>query len=126
LKSKIELGTLSFRLDIDEKLSLTQAFKGMRELICFSSEIGRVLKAHIISGFIRAAFKKAGFVPCAVLVVVGGSGMLKSHYVPHITQLYNRVDGIGCDTRFNSIQRFIEDIIGEYAIGRENLQCPVL
>ncbi len=114
LKSKIELGTLSFRLDIDKKLSPIQAFEGIRELICLSSEIGRVLIAHVISGFIRAAFKKVGFVPCAVLVIVGESGMLKSHYVPHITQLYNRVDGIGCDTRFNSTQRFIEDIIGEH------------
>ena len=40
--------------------------------------------------------------------------MLKSHYVPHITQLYNRADEIRCDTRFNSTQRFIEDTIGEH------------
>ncbi len=114
LESKIELGTLPFRLDIDKELSPTQAFEGMRELICLSSEIGRTLIAHVISGFIRTAFKEAEFVPCSVLIVVGESGMLKSHYVPHITQLYNRLDGIVCDTRFNSTQRFIEDIIGEH------------
>ena len=41
-----------------------------------------------ISGIIRAAFKEAGMTPCAVLVIVGKSGMLKSHYVPHLVQLY--------------------------------------
>ncbi len=115
MESKVKMETLPFRLDIDKKLSTSQAFEGMREIICLSPEIGRILVAHVISGFIRAAFKKAGLVPCAVLVVVGESGMLKSHYVPQITQLYNRADGIGCDTRFNSTQRFIEDIIEEHS-----------
>lgn len=114
LKSQIELGILPFRLDIDTELLPNQAFEGMRESICLSSEIGRLLVAHVISGLIRAAFKEAGFTPCAVLVVTGDSGMLKSHYVPLITQLYNRADGISCDTRFNSTPRFIEDLLAEH------------
>lgn len=114
LKSKIKLADIPFRLDIDMKLSKKQVFEGARELICLSPEIGRVLVAHVISGFTRAAFQEVGFTPCAVLVVVGESGMLKSHYVPQLTQLYNRADGIGADTRFNSTQCFIEDIIGEH------------
>lgn len=114
LKIEIDLNIFPFRLDIDAKLSLKQTFEGMRELICLSPEIGRVLIAHVMSGLIRAAFKEARFIPCAVLVVTGESGMLKSHYVPHITQLYNRIDGIKCDTRFNSTQCFIEDIISEH------------
>lgn len=101
------------RLDIDPTLSTVQAFEGMRELIDLSTEVGRVLVAHVISGLTRAAFKKAGFTPCTVLIVNGKSGMLKSHYVPQITQLYNRSDGIGADTRFNSTKRFIEDILSE-------------
>lgn len=112
---EIKLKKNLFRLDIDEKLTSREVFEGMRELICLSPEIGRMLVAHVISGIIRAAFKKAGFTPCAVLVVVGESGMLKSHYVPHLTQLYNRNDGIKAETRFNSTSRFIEDILYEYS-----------
>jgi hypothetical protein len=114
IEPKIELRQLPFRLDIDTNLPADQAFKGMRKLICLSPEIGRILIAHVISGFIRAAFRKAGLIPRTVLVVKGESGMLKSHYVPHITQLYNRADEIRCDTRFNSTQRFIEDTISEH------------
>ena len=114
LKFEIDLEALPFRLDIDTKLSPDQAFDGMRELICLSPEIGRVLVAHVVSGLVRAAFKEAGFTPCTVLIVTGKSGMLKSHYVPQITQLYNRADGIKVDSRFNSTQRFIEDIISAH------------
>lgn len=114
LKFEVDLAALPFRLDIDTKLSLNQAFDGMRELICLSPEIGRVLVAHVISGLVRAAFKEVGFIPCAVLIVTGKSGMLKSHYVPQITQLYNRADGIKVDSRFNSTPRFIEDIISAH------------
>ena len=113
IEPKIKSGSCLFRLDIDEKLSENQAFDGIRKLICLSPEIGRVLVAHVISGLVRAAFKEAGFIPCTVLVVTGKSGMLKSHYVPQITQLYNRAEGIGADTRFNSTKRFIEDFLSE-------------
>ncbi len=111
LESKIKLKALPYRLDIDKELSPSEAFEGMRELLGLSPEVGRPLIAHVISGFIRTAFREAGMVPRTVLVIEGKSGMLKSHYVPHITQLYNRADEIGCDTRFNSTQRFIEDTI---------------
>lgn len=109
------LEQLPFRLDIDTEIPLNEAFEGMKQLICLSPEIGRVLIAHVISGFIRMAFKEAGLIPCAVLVIVGESGMLKSHYVPQLTQLYNRADGISCNTRFNSTQCFIEDMISEHS-----------
>lgn len=109
-----ELGQLPFHLDIDENIPPIEAIDGMMELIRLSPEIGPVLVAHVISGIIRAAFKKAGMIPCAVLVIVGKSGMLKSHYVPHLAQLYNRADGIGPVTRFNSTTRFIEDALYEY------------
>lgn len=114
LESKIILGNLSFRLDIDTGLTKSQTFSGMRELISLIPKIGRILVAHAISGITREAFKEAGFTPCAVLVIVGESGMLKSHYVPHIVQLYNRADEIRADTRFNSTQRFIEDVLYEH------------
>lgn len=110
-----ELGQLQFRLDIDKNLTAAESFEGMKRLINLSPEIGSILMAHVISGIIRAAFKEAGFTPCAVLVVVGRSGMLKSHYVPHLAQLYNRTDGIGAVTRFNSTKRFIEDALYEYS-----------
>lgn len=114
LKFEINLEMHPFRMDIDTKLSPNQTFEGMRELICLSPEIGRVLIAHVMSGLIRAAFKEVGFTPCTVLIVTGESGMLKSHYVPQITQLYNRKDGISVDSRFNSTQRFIEDTISTH------------
>ena len=115
LELKFILENLPFSLDVDTRLTKNQAFSGMRELIALSPEIGRVLVAHVISGFTREAFKEAGFTPCAVLVIVGESGMLKSHYVSHMVQLYNRADEIRADTRFNSTQRFIEDILYEHS-----------
>lgn len=110
-----EPGHLPFHLDIDETIDISTAIDGMMRLISLSTEIGPVLVAHVISGIIRAAFKEAGMTPCAVLVIVGRSGMLKSHYVPHLVQLYNRADGIGPATRFNSTKRFIEDALYEYS-----------
>lgn len=115
LESSFNLDHLSFRLDIDTGLTKKQTFEGMKELISLSPEIGRVLVAHVISGLTREAFKEAGFIPCAVLVIVGESGMLKSQYVPQIVQLYNRSDEIRADTRFNSTQRYIEDILYEHS-----------
>lgn len=114
-KLNIKSGTLPFKLDIDPNLNTKEVFDGMRELISLSPEIGRILVAHVISGITRTAFKEAGITPCAVLVIVGKSGMLKSHYVPHLAQLYNRKDEIRAATRFNSTQRFIEDILYDYA-----------
>lgn len=114
-RSDIELGQLPFHLDIDENIAPYEAVNGVLQLVGLSPEIGPVLVAHVISGIIRAAFKEAGLTPCAVLVVVGKSGMLKSHYVPHLAQLYNRADGIGAVTRFNSTGRFIEDTLYEYS-----------
>ena len=110
-----DVGQIPFDLDIDPELTVAKAFEGMGELINLSPEIGRVLVAHAISGIIRAAFKEAGLTPCAVLVVMGKSGMLKSHYVPHMVQLYNRQNGIGAVTRFNSTKRFIEDALYDYS-----------
>lgn len=111
----IKSGVLPFKLDIDPNLSPQEAFDGMKQLIRLSPEIGRILVAHVISGIIRAAFKEAGLTPCSVLVIVGKTGMLKSHYVPHMVQLYNRNDEIRAVTRFNSTKRFIEDILYDYS-----------
>lgn len=113
LISRIKLSNIPFRLDIDLKLSKEETFEGMRELISISPELGRVLVAHVISGITRVAFKKGGLTPCAVLVVVGESGLLKSHYVPHLVQLYNRSDEVKADTRFNSTKRYLEDVLCE-------------
>lgn len=111
----IQLKKVPFKLDIDVGITRYDAIKGMQELMCLSPEIGRILVAHVISGIIRTAFKEAGFIPCSVLVIEGESGMLKSHYVPHLTQLYNRNAGIAPITRFNSTKRFIEDVLHEYS-----------
>lgn len=115
IDTPFELEKLPFHLDIDETIDISTAIDGMWKLISLSPEIGSVLVAHVISVIIRAAFKEAGMTPCAVLVIVGKSGMLKSHYVPHLVQLYNRADGIGPVTRFNSTKRFIEDTLYEYS-----------
>ena len=114
-KPIVEMKKLPFRLDIDPQLDAMEAFNGMRELISLSPEIGRILVAHVISGITRRAFNEAKFVPCAVLVVVGESGMFKSSYVPHMVQLYNRSDEIRPVTRFNSTQSFIEDVLYDYS-----------
>lgn len=111
----IKSGTIRFKLDIDPKLSASEAFNGMKKLVKLSPEIGRVLVAHAISGITRRAFKEAGMTPCSVLVIVGKTGMLKSHYVPHMVQLYNRNAEIRAMTRFNSTKRFIEDVLYDYA-----------
>lgn len=109
----VELAPLPFKLDIDPSLTKQEAFDGMRRLMCLSPEIGRPLVAHVISGITRAAYKDAGFIPCAVLVIVGKTGRLKTFYVPHLAQLYNRSDGTKPDTRFNSTIRYIEDALYE-------------
>lgn len=114
-KLSIKCAPLPFKLDIDPNLTAKDAFDGMRELVSLSPEIGRVLVAHVISGLTRTAFKEAGITPCAVLVIVGETGMLKSHYVPHMAQLYNRNEEIRAVTRFNSTKRFIEDILYDYS-----------
>lgn len=114
-ETSFDLRQATAKLDIDEKVTKEQAFEGMKNLICLSPEIGRVLVAHAVSGLIRSAFKEVGFTPCAVLVIMGKSGMFKSHYVPLLTQLYNRADEIRADTRFNSTTRFIEDILYEHS-----------
>ena len=115
IDSVYELGQIPFHLDIDKNISPIEAIDGMMELISLSPEIGSVLVAHVISGFIGAAFKEAGIDPRTILFIVGKSGMLKSHYVPHLVQLYNRADGIGPATRFNSTERFIEETLYEYS-----------
>lgn len=103
-----------FKLDIDKSIMLQEAFEGLSELISLVPGVGWALLAHTISGFIREAFVKAGFTPDTVLMIVGKSGMLKSSYVPQITQLYNRSDGIKANSRFNSTKRYIEDSLFEY------------
>lgn len=110
----IELGELPLRLDIDPELTMDETFEGMRELIRLSPEIGRVLVAYAVSGIIRGAFEESGSISRIVLAIVGVSGMLKSHFVPHLVQLYNRSDGIKATTRFNSTLSFMEDTICKY------------
>lgn len=114
-ENQIEIQPTDFRFDIDPQLSPKAAYSGMRELMELSPEIGPVLVAHTISGMVRSAFKDIGFIPCAVLVIVGETGMYKTHYVSHMVQLYNRNDEIKPVTRLNSTSRFIEDILYEYA-----------
>lgn len=104
-----------FHFDIDPGLTAEAAVKGMKELIDLSPEIGRTLVAHVLSGIMRMAFVETGFVPRTVLVVVGKSGMLKSTYITHLAQIYNRGDEIKADTRFNSTERFIEDVLCKYS-----------
>lgn len=108
------LEDLPFNFDIDESLSIQKTFDGMQELILLCP-IGRILIAYTISGIIRAAFVDAGFKPKEVLYIFGKTGMMKSHYIPHMVKLYNReADDICPDTRFNSSTRYIEDTLCKY------------
>lgn len=102
------------KLDIDLGIKPQDAFKGMKELISLSPEIGRLLVAQAISGISREVFLRARFTPCTILFIKGKSNMLKSHYIPHLTQLYDRGTDIRAATRFNSSNRFIEDLLCEY------------
>lgn len=105
---------ISLRLDYDDKLSSIDAFKGVAEIVSLCPGVGMILLDYAISGIIREAFVTTGFIPEAVLMVVGKSGMLKSSYVPQITQIYNRNEGVRANTRFNSSKRFIEDTLSMY------------
>ena len=91
-----------------------EAYKGLVELMNLCPDISLILIAHAISGIIRAAFEEARFTPNTILTIIGKSGTLKSHYVPLLVQLYNRKDYIGPATRFNSTNRFIEDMLCDY------------
>ena len=110
----IDTSAIPFKLDIDTEISVKEAIEGMEELICLNPEVGEVVVAHVISGIIRAAFKEVRFTPSTVLMVVGESGMLKSNYISHLAQLYNRADKIRPNTRLNSTKRFIEDLLYQY------------
>lgn len=101
------------RLDIDESIDLKKAFEGLAELIALAPGVGWVLLAYTISGIIRRAYVDAGLTPNNVLMIVGKSGMHKSTYVPLITQLYDRGTEIKANTRFNSSDSFIEDLLCE-------------
>lgn len=111
---KIEIAPLGFKLDIDPKLTPGETFKGMRELIRLSPEMGRPLVAHSISGIMRSAFITAGATPSSILEIIGGSGSFKTFYTPTITQLYNRAEEIKVTARLNASDRFIEDILYNY------------
>ena len=110
-----ETDQIPFRLDIDPQLSVEKAFKGISELMDLSPQISHILIAHTIAGFIRSSFLEVGFKPTAMLFIIGESGMLKSHYIPQMVQLYNRMDGIRPVTRLNSSSRFIEEVLCEYS-----------
>lgn len=110
----IDTSEIPFKLDIDTGITPKEAIRGMVELVNLNPEVGKVVIAHVISGITRAAFKEAHFTPSTVLMVVGESGMLKSNYISHLAQLYNRKDEIRPDTRFNSTKRFIEDLLYQH------------
>lgn len=98
-----------FRLDVDDTITKEDAAKGMLKLMLLSSEIGSITVAYAASGIIRAAFSEVGFTPETVLAIVGASGLLKSHYVPCIAQIYNRKDRIAPQARFNSSKNYLEN-----------------
>ena len=106
---------LGFKLNIDPDISKKEAYNGLCELIHISPITVSVLVAYTIAGILTTAFKEAGFMPSTILMILGKSGMLKSHYIPQMAQLYNRKDGIRADTRFNSTERFIEDRLCKYS-----------
>jgi hypothetical protein len=111
---KLRAEKSQFCLDIDETLELLEIYDGMNELIKISPDIGRLLVSYTILGLTWAAYEKTGVTYHGILYILGKSGMLKSHYVPFMTQLYNRSQGIGPVTRFNSTKRYIEDEICKY------------
>ena len=114
LKDKIWIEDSPLVLDMDPDISLKESFDGMWELINLVPETGVILLAHAIGGIMQQAYRDAGFNPCTILEVVGESGMFKTTYVPQIVQLYNRSKGIRPETRFNSTNRFIEDLLCSY------------
>ena len=114
LKTKIWVEGSPLVLDIDSDISLKESFDGMWELINLVPGTGVILLAHAIYGIMQQAYRDAGFNPCTILEVVGESGMFKTTYVPQIVQLYNRSKGIRPETRFNSTNRFIEDLLCFY------------
>ena len=86
----------------------------MWELVNLVPETGVILLAHAIGGIMQQAYRDARFNPCTIVEVVAESGMFKTTYVPLIVQLYNRSMGIRPETRFNSTNRFIEDLLCFY------------
>lgn len=108
------LNNVSLNLDFDKNISIIDTIEGMVELVSLCSGIGWLLLDHTLSGIMREAFVIAGIIPETILMIVGKSGMLKSSYVPQITQIYNRNEGVKANTRFNSSKRFIEDTLSMY------------
>jgi hypothetical protein len=109
----VVLEPLPQRLVIDpERYSECEAVAGMIEFarLC---EAGIVIFAHAISAVMRAVFIDAGVIPCAVLQVIGDSGMFKTTYTSQLTQMYNRDGEIKPATRLNATPTVIEKILHE-------------
>jgi hypothetical protein len=107
------LEPLPQRLVIDpERYREREAVAGMIGLagLC---EAGIVIFAHAISAVMRGVFIDAGVIPCAVLQIIGGSGMYKTAYTSQLTQMYNRDGEIKPATRLNTTLTVIERILHE-------------
>jgi len=110
----MELGTFSQRFAIDlDRYSERDCFDGMIKLIKLSPNVGRVLHAHAITGVMRSVYIAIKIIPCAVLQVVGKSGMFKTTYTSFLTQLYNRDIDIKPVARLDASPSFIESQLHE-------------
>jgi hypothetical protein len=113
-KVKVILKSQSHRMAVDfERYSERDAFMGISELISLTPDAARVIFAHTINGLTRTAYIAASITPSTAIEVIGKSGTLKTTYTPLLAQVYNRDSDIKPETRLNSTQRYIEELLSE-------------
>ena len=114
-KPDIVMTPLPYKMDFDtERYSERDSIIGMTKVLSLAPDAGRVLHAHILSGFMRSMFIDTRIKPCAVLEVIGPTGLKKTTYTSFLTQIYDREGDIKPLTRLNASVPAIADLLYKY------------
>lgn len=110
---KIVLTDKTQCLDIDERLTETDALEKMIGLICLSADVGRIIISYKLVQFMHQAYIVAGIRPGVCLYLYGKTGTNKTTYLCLLTQTYNRGTDIKSPTRLNGSIAAAVNILSE-------------
>ena len=110
---KIVLTDKTQCLDIDERLTETDALEKMIGLICLSADTGRIIISYKLVQFMHQAYIDAGIRPGVCLYLYGKTGTNKTTYSCLLTQTYNRSTDIQSPTRLNASIAAVVNILSE-------------
>lgn len=101
-KFTIDLVPLEQSLDIDPKLTESQAASEMLNLLSLSADSGRVILAQKLVYLMREAYVDAGVKPNVCVYLFGETGTNKTTLSSFLLQMYNRRRGITSPIRLNA------------------------